>query len=108
MTPVQKQPDFNAELFLNRRDIQVFRLSNDNEGCEPIGQPLNVELTQEKKENEEKKFNNLEVTSLAQVKKVQKETTSAQRIGKCELVPKNAVVDEVFESLSFIRGNLLI
>lgn len=92
MTPEQKETDFNAQLFLNRRDIQVFRLCNDNEGCEPICQPKNDALTQEINDNEEKIFNNLEVTSMAKVKKIQKGTSTAQRIKKCESVPNHDAV----------------
>lgn len=105
MTPVQNLTDFNAKLFLNRRDIQVFRLSNDNEGCEPICQP-NIGAVNN--DNEENKLNSFEVTSMAKVTKVQKGTLSAQSIRKCESLLKNTVVQEVFESLPFNRSNLLI
>lgn len=105
MTPVQNETDFDSKLFLNRRDIQVFRLSNDNGGYEPISQP---NIDEENNDNEENKLNNLEVTSMAKVTKVQKGTLSAQRIMKCESVPKNAVVEEVFESLPRNRSILLI
>lgn len=92
---IPKETDFSAELFLNRRDIQVFRLGKDNEICEGIVQP---------KIEEKKKPIDLKVVPRTIVTKVQKGILNSQ----CETLYQSAVLQEVIGLLSFNKKILVL